>query len=138
MASLMCLSDKIRTMNALYSHSHDIRMSLVNLNKETKSAFNHLKPHQLQAIEKSRTSDVFVCLKTGYGKSLVFQILPYLFSSCVLIICPLDVIVHQFLVQFASAVHFDEQLREKIATSNTRELSNVINFNKLKYVIYQH
>ena len=42
---------------------------------------HHLKPKQLEAINKFVSgSDTFVALPTGYGKSIIYAILPMLFD----------------------------------------------------------
>lgn len=77
------LPERIKSLDTLYSNTIDIRMSLVALlNKDTRSAINPLKPLQYQALAKSATSDVFVPLKTGYGKSLIFQLLTHVCIMC--------------------------------------------------------
>ena len=62
-----------------------------------------LKPKQIEAIRMVyENKDVFVWLPTGYGKSICFHVLPYVFDfklgrvgapphkhSVVLIVCPL-------------------------------------------------
>ena len=63
----------------------------------------YLKPKQIDCLNTILNSDVIAILPTGYGKSLIFEILPF-FSyhlynkkSVVLVIAPLNVIIEQEL-----------------------------------------
>ena len=58
----------------------DFRQALDEVLKEI--SFTELKPKQREAIEAFVSGkDVFVALPTGYGKSVIFGILPSLFDK---------------------------------------------------------
>ena len=58
----------------------DFRQALDEVLKEI--SFTELKPKQQEAIEAFVSGkDVFVALPTGYGKSVIFGILPSLFDK---------------------------------------------------------
>ena len=45
-----------------------------------------LKPQQSEGLIKSLDGDCFIALKTGYGKSLILELLPFVLDSIVIII----------------------------------------------------
>ena len=56
--------------------------------------FKELKPKQLEAIEAFvvHGKDVFVALPTGYGKSVIYGILPTLYNKMRGILCAMIII----------------------------------------------
>ena len=85
-----------------------------------------LKPQQSEGLIKSLDGDCFIALKTGYGKSLIFELLPFVLDSIVIIICPLDVIIDQFLARFYGAVELSESILSKDPKTD---------FNDVRYLI---
>ena len=75
----------------------DVTRELELLSMETGVQIPSLKPKQLEVLQKARNTDCFVSLKTGYGKTLIFQLLPYIMHSIVIVVSPLDVIIEQCL-----------------------------------------
>lgn len=82
-----------------------------------------LKPEQQKAIQSFvEGNDVFVSLPTGYGKSMVYGLLPGIFShirgnnSVVLVVSPLTGLIKDQVASFTArgitAVHVCEPLRE--------------------------
>ena len=67
------------------------------LSMETAVQIGNLKPKQQEVPQKARNAGCFVSLKTGYGKTLIFQLLPYTMHSIVIVVSPLDVIIEQCL-----------------------------------------
>ena len=68
-----------------------------------KKAYDHLRPKQLEAVIKAEKSDCLVMLRTGYGKTLVFELLPYVTNSVIVVVCPLDIIIEQLLQSFGTS-----------------------------------
>jgi len=66
-------------------------------NSTYKQNITNLKPLQHKAVQSVLAGrDVLCCLPTGYGKSLVYELLPFLFENCfVVIIEPLSIIIKQ-------------------------------------------
>ena len=62
-------------------------VSLLNLRNST---FIALKPLQLSAIRSAMEKDTVVVLPTGYGKSVIYEILPVLNFSVILVVSPLN------------------------------------------------
>ena len=56
-----------------------------------------MKSVQLQCIKSALLSDTIVCLPTGYGKSLVYQLLPFFYDepSIIIVIAPLNAIINE-------------------------------------------
>lgn len=69
---------------------------------------NYLKPKQVVTIKQALKNDCISVLPTGYGKSLIFEILPFVDFSfydrqcLVLLICPLNVIIEQEIAKLGA------------------------------------
>ena len=61
------------------------RKALSSYNKEMNTSFSKLKDCQEEAIYAIRYHDILCILPTGYGKSLVYELLP--FVMIVLLFC---------------------------------------------------
>ena len=59
-----------------------------------------LKPKQAWVVHNAKENDCLVVLKTGYGKSLMAEVLPYMYGGTVVVVCPLDAIVNQVVKSF--------------------------------------
>lgn len=63
----------------------------------------YLKPMQIKCIKAAAKGDVLALLPTGYGKSVVYDILPYYMKanhfsdnvSKIVIVCPLNIILDE-------------------------------------------
>jgi superfamily II DNA helicase RecQ len=79
----------------------DVSAALIKCNTEMKTNYQSLKPKQIETILSFRDRDVLAVLPTGFGKSLIYQLMPYLEevkgnSSCtVLVLCPLNAILYE-------------------------------------------
>lgn len=69
---------------------------------------NYLKGKQVVTIKQALKNDCISVLPTGYGKSLIFEILPFVDFSfydrqcLVLLICPLNVIIEQEIAKLGA------------------------------------
>ena len=62
----------------------DTRIEEVVLRAVQRLGFADLRPQQMEAIKTfMQGKDVFVSLPTGYGKSLIYSVLPYATTNCV-------------------------------------------------------
>jgi len=66
--------------------------------------YNHLKPKQTQTLlSVMNDNDTLAIMPTGYGKTLIFELLPYLMQEkygvkyCIIIASPLNAIIQQQL-----------------------------------------
>ncbi|XP_065933778.1 uncharacterized protein [Magallana gigas] len=81
-------------------------LQLLNLHCGTD--INYLKPKQVVTIKQALKNDCISVLPTGYGKSLIFEILPFVDFSfydrqcLVLLICPLNVIIEQEIAKLGA------------------------------------
>ena len=75
----------------------DTRIEEVVLRAVQRLGFADLRPQQMEAIKTfMQGKDVFVSLPTGYGKSLIYSVLPYAYDelrgcrgSIVIVVSPL-------------------------------------------------
>ena len=128
MATCEVNSETLEDIYENTAENMDITEALMALNEDTESEIPNLKPRQLEALRKAELGDCFVSLKTGYGKTLIFQLMPYVFKSTIIVICPLDVIVEQFMERFRGAVHVSSEFLGNISMDTTE-------YSKVKYFI---
>lgn len=84
----------------LVYHRLKVKSALAQLNCDNKRTYSMLKPKQMWAIRNAQDHDCLAVLRTGYGKTLIIEILPYIYGGVVVVACPLDAIVHQVLKSF--------------------------------------
>ncbi|XP_062587881.1 ATP-dependent DNA helicase RecQ-like [Saccostrea cucullata] len=87
-------------MDALI-RANKLKRAVQNFNLKSKGhPVNYLKPHQINSLYSIQTTDTFVTLPTGYGKSLIYELSPFyaqelgIRQKCV-IISPLNAIIDQ-------------------------------------------
>ena len=70
---------------------------MTSFNKAFNLHIEELKPLQIEAIQTLQNGqDCICCLPTGYGKSLTYELLPFLEPGClVIVIAPLNAIIEQ-------------------------------------------
>ena len=71
---------------------------LGRLNKVHGTKYTSLKEKQWEVISRSKESDVVGVLSTGYGKTIIIQVLPYLKTDsfgCVVVVNPLNAILDE-------------------------------------------
>lgn len=86
------------------------KLALLMFNKQFDEEYFFLKPKQIDCLKAIQEKDTVAILPTGYGKSLIFELLPH-FSKCVcdiksivIIIAPLNAIIEQELSKLGSYV----------------------------------
>ncbi|XP_050395031.1 uncharacterized protein LOC126812606 [Patella vulgata] len=52
------------------------KIALAKLNVDRATTYSYLKPKQSDSLKSALISDIIVNLPTGYGKSLIFDLLP--------------------------------------------------------------
>lgn len=77
------------------------KLALVNHNKRFGTSVSYLRSKQIECLRALTKSDVMTVLPTGYGKSLIFELLPF-YMQCVckqnivvIVLMPLNVIIQQ-------------------------------------------
>ncbi len=92
---------------------------LSSKNAELGTEYNYLKHGQLQALLQCCENDVVAVLPTGYGKTVIFHLLPFVSTPhtqqpCILIANPLNAIITQQKTKFGDSckVVDEEFLRE--------------------------
>ena len=82
--------------------------------KEKVSVLSELKEEQIQVISLivQTKTDCICVLPTGYGKSLIYQLLPFVFdewleteNSCILVISPLTAIIEDQIAKLSPTFH---------------------------------
>jgi ATP-dependent DNA helicase RecQ len=82
--------------------------ALATYNQDFNKSIAEVRPEQMLAIRHLLKSDVLLVLPTGYGKSLVYELLPYMVSSMchqkalIVAVIPLNAIIDQELKSMGS------------------------------------
>ena len=77
-----------KDLNVIFSQTSKKALSTINIRRNRD--YSYLKPLQCKSLKASRQSDSMVTgiLPTGYGKSLIFELLPVINRSQVIIVSP--------------------------------------------------
>ena len=101
-------------------------LALGKLNDHIASSYTYLKSNQFLALQACEHHDTVINLSTGYGKSLIFYILPFLHDSlCGVIICtPLNSIIEDQAKKLGSKLLIvDQKLLLDIKKNNSKSVS---------------
>ena len=63
-----------------------IKWALFKVNKKRNTEFNFLKPKQIDCVKKALNNDALVVLPTGYGKSLICELVQLINNSTVTVV----------------------------------------------------
>ena len=103
------------------------KVVLSKINKKRKANYNFLKPGQFLCLKKALECDVFGILPTGYGKSLIFEALPYFENSTALVISPLNSIIEEQIRRYGeSAINFSDSVIASVPTYKDAENVNCV------------
>lgn len=112
------------------------KLCLQKLNRHLQIPYVLLKRLQFQCLSVAclETKDILACLPTGYGKSLIYTLLPILDmiigSVCepvAIIIAPLNAIIHEQVVRLPSAIKAE---LDEVTMDNLRQPDH-----KFRYII---
>lgn len=102
--------------------SQSITDALQNYSTEFNCKITEIKPLQLQAIQTLLSKKDCICaLPTGYGKSFIYEILPFFVPKClVIVIVPLNAIIEQQTVKLSGQSFSLSMNIDTIDLSNTK------------------
>lgn len=73
-----------------------VKHLIAQVNMSLHKSYSYLKPKQYIAIDAALHNDVLAILPTGYGKSIIYQALPFASDyGCVIVISPLNSIIYE-------------------------------------------
>lgn len=87
-----------KDLDIIFSLTSKKALSTINIRRNLD--YSYLKPLQCKSLKASRQSDSMVILPTGYGKSLIFELLPVINRSQVIIVSPLNAIIEEQVSKF--------------------------------------
>lgn len=90
----------IEQADILFSLKTKIALSAVNMRRCAE--YSYLKPLQYQSLKAATFSDSMIILPTGYGKSLIFELLPLLNNTQIIIVSPLNAIIEEQVSKFGA------------------------------------
>ena len=94
----------------LLSFSLKTKLALSAINTKRKTEYNFFKPAQLKCMKSALEADTLGIFPTGFGKSLIFEALPILQSSSIIVISPLNSIITEQLERYGEdAVKMDDK-----------------------------
>ena len=82
-------------MEHILEFSLQTKIALAKINKQRGSEFNYLKPLQAKSVKSALAGDSLIVLPTGYGKSLIFELVPSITTSRAIIVSPLNAIIEE-------------------------------------------
>ena len=71
------------------------KIALAEINKERNQTYKYLKHLQVQAVKSALGGETLVVLPTGYGKSLVYELIPKMTNQNVIVVSPLNSIISE-------------------------------------------
>lgn len=86
------------------------KKALASYNLSLNTELNYLRPKQLQCLREVVQKDLIAVLPTGYGKSLVYELLPFYckfvknISCTVIVIVPLNSILQQEVEKLGDSI----------------------------------
>ena len=90
------------------------KYALFKINIKRNAEYNYLKPKQIDCVKKSIKNDALVILPTGYGKSLICELVQLLTNSTIVIISPINAIIDEQLGRFGNyAIRVNEDFSGK-------------------------
>lgn len=89
-----------KDVDITFSLSSKSALSAVNMRRNLE--YSYLKPLQCQSLKAALFSDSMIILPTGYGKSLIFELLPLLNNSQIIIVSPLNAIIEEQVSKFGT------------------------------------
>ena len=69
--------------------------ALKDYNVAKRTTYDCLKDEQIDVINAILKSDILAILPTGFGKSLIYQILPFIEQCIVIVLFPLNSILYE-------------------------------------------
>lgn len=131
------------------------KLALCRLNKDRQSEYLTLKPKQFDALQACVIGDCICVLRTGYGKSLIYELIPYYnevvcsdiksgvvsCSKCVvLIITPLNSIIDEQCTKLGHrCIRIDSTVRQLVTNDVSRvRIDERLQLNRLVNCDFQY
>ncbi|XP_078328221.1 uncharacterized protein LOC111101565 isoform X3 [Crassostrea virginica] len=113
--------------------SVESKIALAKINKERHLSLNFLKPLQGESVKCSLKNDTLAVLPTGYGKSLIYEIIQKINNSKIVLISPLNSIIEEQSTKLGNdAVVIDgkfiDEIEKKGACSLNSQDKDIIRF----------
>ena len=94
------------------------KKALASVNIRRKTEYTFLNPMQIKCIKSALETDTLVILPTGYGKSLVYELIQIICNSKMIIISPINAITHEQIRRLDQTIKLDEYLIKEIGNKN--------------------
>ena len=107
--------------------SVESKIALAKINKERHLSLNFLKPLQGESVKCSLKNDTLAVLPTGYGKSLIYEIIQKINNSKIVLISPLNSIIEEQSTKLGNdAVVVDGKIIDEIEKKDTLITTNKV------------
>ena len=101
------------------------KLALSEINCERRTEYSYLKPLQINGIRSAVLSDTFIILPTGYGKSLIFEMIPRINRTKAVIISPLNAIIEEQTGKLSEkALHVTSKLAKDLTAGEYNRSCN--------------
>ncbi|CAC5410858.1 unnamed protein product [Mytilus coruscus] len=121
----MAADDTVKDFKEKLKNILTYKIALTKINSTRKVNLTFLKPLQLQSIQGAMKSDALIILPTGYGKSLIFEMLAKMNNTKCIIISPLNAIIEEQTRKLGSkAVNVNAALTNSLEGPEGRDFKN--------------
>ena len=111
-----------------------LKFALFLINKTRCTEYNCLRPKQVDCVKNAEQSDTLVILPTGYGKSLIYELVQKLHGTKVIVISPINAIINEQKTRFGdSALQIDNEIVRQLKSNSGKSTKLSSNYNSDKY-----
>lgn len=71
------------------------KFALFSINRKRTTEYNYLKPKQVDCVKDALSADTLVILPTGYGKSLIYEVIQKITNAKIIVISPINAIINE-------------------------------------------
>lgn len=103
------------------------KFALFSINKQRSTEYNYIKPKQIDCVKYALNCDTLVILPTGYGKSLVYELVQNITKTKVIIISPINAIIDEQVNRFGdAAMKIDDRIVSKLEHKHTGKTLHLV------------
>ena len=96
------------------------KAALSDINKKRCTQFSYLKPKQFDCVKRALLADTLIVLPTGFGKSLIYELVQIISGKKVIIISPINAIINEQLDRLGdAAIKLDMGVVKQTEQDNT-------------------
>ena len=115
----MELRSSLEKFNADLDFCLKTKAALGNINTKRCTQFSFLKPKQFDCVKTALMADTLIVLPTGFGKSLIYELVQIISGTKVIIISPINAIINEQVDRLGdAAVKIDKGIVKQTEQAN--------------------